>query len=246
MRRLTSSIIVCSLLCASCAAPQTVTDVTPEQSSSSSVISDDVEAAKLQTLRTLFRENDHNFFVIISTGTDKAGANLTAREARAWVLPTDLTESLTPGLYAVVYGPFPDAESANARLQLEKSRYPKAYVKDAGALRVPSQLEEYAASIPVRGLVAIAGRVMLPLMGITIQSRWMEEGGSLCGSRRPAYRFMAMHDDEMLRDAVTPAERAFVFERTDGKPEEDQLTLVIYFEIDEETGEVTSSRFCWD
>jgi hypothetical protein len=79
---------------------------------------------------------DH--FVITATEDSKDLAQKKAAEKGGWVLDTNLYAALTPNKFSVVRGPFArpgDAQQELKFLQSDK-RYPGAYVKDAGEIRI--------------------------------------------------------------------------------------------------------------
>ena len=87
---------------------------------------------------------DGPFFVIAGTFRSKASAQAQAREIGGWVLRTDLYRSLTPGLFAVVNGPYERRADAEAALSEVRGRRPEAYVRSAGASILPSALGDPA------------------------------------------------------------------------------------------------------
>ena len=79
---------------------------------------------------------DH--FVITATEDSKDLAQKQAAEHGGWVLDTNLYAAFTPKKYSVVRGPFAKPGDARQELKFLQSgrRYPGAYVKDAGTVRI--------------------------------------------------------------------------------------------------------------
>jgi hypothetical protein len=90
------------------------------------------------------RGPDGPFFVIAATFRSKASAQAEARERGGWVLRTDLYRSLTPGLFAVVHGPYESRSDAEASLEAVRRLQPEAYVRTAGASILPAALGDPA------------------------------------------------------------------------------------------------------
>ncbi len=139
-----------------------------------------------------------NFVRILSTVKERDAANSIARKNRAWVLPTSLTENLTPNLYAVVKGPFAmiDAEESldhNSYQSGYYSSYPKdSYIKDVGAFLWPDTYPFDQKDYPPGLLQAIAGLVgEASLQSLkSDQIYWSENMINwLCGPTGPAYTF---------------------------------------------------------
>ncbi|HLC75562.1 MAG TPA: hypothetical protein VJB82_00365 [Candidatus Peribacterales bacterium] len=216
-------------------------------SSSSSASSEKIANEKLQNLKNLFRENEHNYFAILSTGKDKSAANNSARDFGAWVLPTDFTSALSPNLYAVVLGPFSEETVAKNAMNTWPVKNPAAYVKDAGRLKVPVEFEKYASALPVRALVAIAGRVQSSLSNVEIQADWREMGGSFCMPIDSAFHITTTQNGKPIADMMSPNEIAQLKEFSgEENPSADSLQRPISFWIVERTGEVVGPHFCWD
>lgn len=90
------------------------------------------------------REPDGPYFVIAATFRSKSSAQAEGRRNGGWVLRTDLYRSLTPGLFAVVHGPYTrraDAESALPNIRVRQS---EAYVRSGGESILPSALGDPA------------------------------------------------------------------------------------------------------
>jgi hypothetical protein len=87
---------------------------------------------------------DGPFFVIAATFRSKASAQAEARDRGGWVLRTDLYRSLTPGLFAVVHGPYERRADAEAVLEVVRRRQPEAYVRTAGESILPLALGDPA------------------------------------------------------------------------------------------------------
>lgn len=223
-----------------------------QEAQSSSVAISSSASDDTSRVSGLFRDNAMNFVVIVATGKDKAAANDIARDFDAWVLPTDLTSNLAPGLYAVVYGPFADADLAKEKMEafpyLTGRSSPTAYVKDAGAFRVPEGFERYAEALPLRILVAFAGRVRsVPLESIDLHVQWVENGGTLCQPTSSAYSFTAMQDGEVLRDSMSPNEIESLKQWTkETDLPKDQQQWSVNFDVVEDTGEVIGTSLCFD
>ncbi len=87
---------------------------------------------------------DGPFFVIAATFRSKASAQAEGRRHGGWVLRTDLYRSLTPGLFAVVHGPYTRRTDAETDLATIRLRQPEAYVRSAGASILPAALGDPA------------------------------------------------------------------------------------------------------
>ena len=103
-----------------------------------------VFAPVLAGLTTVRRDADGPFFVIAATFRSKASAQAEARERGGWVLRTDLYRSLTPGLFAVVHGPYERRADAEAVLDTVRRQQPEAYVRTAGESILPAALGDPA------------------------------------------------------------------------------------------------------
>jgi hypothetical protein len=88
--------------------------------------------------------SDGPFFVIAATFRSKASAQAEARNRGGWVLRTDLYRSLTPGLFAVVHGPYERRSDAEAVLADVRVNQPEAYVRTAGESILPAALGDPA------------------------------------------------------------------------------------------------------
>jgi hypothetical protein len=84
------------------------------------------------------------FFVMAATFRSKASAQAEARANGGWVLRTDLYRSLTPGLFAVVHGPYSRRTDAEAELAGVLARQPEAYVRSGGTSILPAALGDPA------------------------------------------------------------------------------------------------------
>ena len=83
-----------------------------------------------------------DFFVIADTFKSQQDAQTRAATVGGWVLDTDAYSGLGSNLFAVVRGPYANRQAAEQSLKELKSAkgYKAAYVKDGGALRLPSNL----------------------------------------------------------------------------------------------------------
>jgi len=87
---------------------------------------------------------DGPFFVMAGTYRSKASAQAQTRAHGGWVLRTDLYRRLTPGLFAVVRGPYASRADADAMLAHVRPQYPEAYVRTAGESILPAALGDPA------------------------------------------------------------------------------------------------------
>jgi hypothetical protein len=103
-----------------------------------------------------------NFFVITATSDSQARAQKWAAENGGWVLDTDAYSALTPNQFAVVRGPFKTAKLAESRLATLKSgaAYKGAYVKHAGAPRLPTNLGN---AVPAVALAVLLGEISVAI-----------------------------------------------------------------------------------
>ena len=72
-----------------------------------------------------------NYYVIVSSDTTRAEAEART-SAGTWVLDTNLYPRLSPNLYAVVRGPYPDLPMAEGVLDFARRSHPDAYIRNAG------------------------------------------------------------------------------------------------------------------
>jgi hypothetical protein len=118
---------------------------------------------------------DH--FVITATEDSKDLAQKQAAEKGGWVLDTNLYAALAPNKYSVVRGPFAKPGDAQQELKLLQSgqRYPGAYVKDAGKIRI-------SALFGGKSTPAIAA-ALLGELHVTLNER--PGGGNPCEPQEP-------------------------------------------------------------
>ena len=130
---------------------------------------------------------DGPFFVIAATFRSKASAQAEGRRNGGWVLRTDLYRSLTPGLFAVVHGPFTRRTDAETALSTIRVRQPEAYVRSAGASILPVALGDPALLAALLGEVTTEaaegapGAPCAPDEGYT-SIRMMGPGGDMLGA----------------------------------------------------------------
>lgn len=130
---------------------------------------------------------DGPFFVIAATFRAKASAQAEARARGGWVLRTDLYRSLTPGLFAVVHGPYVRRPDAEAQLADVRRRQPEAYVRAGGASILPAALGDPALLAALLGEVstmAAAGAPGAPCAPSEAYTsvRMMGPGGDMLGA----------------------------------------------------------------
>jgi hypothetical protein len=92
------------------------------------------------------------FFVVAGSFRSKASAQQVAHRIGAWVLRSDLYAGMTPGHYAVVFGPYADRRDAEA--QQAASGVPEAYVRTAGPPMLPAFLGDAALLSALLGEIA--------------------------------------------------------------------------------------------
>ena len=92
------------------------------------------------------------FFVVAGSFRSKASAQQVAHRSGAWVLRSDLYAGMTPGHYAVVFGPY--ADRADAEAQQAASGVPEAYVRTAGPSMLPAFLGDAALLSALLGEIA--------------------------------------------------------------------------------------------
>lgn len=220
----------------------------PRSSTSSSISHIDHE----KSLHNLLKEKDHNFFVVLATSKDTVSANNKAKDLGAWTLFTDHTSQFTPHLYAVVYGPFFDLETAQTKLLslptyiLEQVSHP--YVKDAGRLMIPPELQAFPTSVPAGVLVALGGRLSAEsVSAIGIDSAWEEEGGTLCNRTSSVFVYTPTLNGQPIFDSFSPNEISLYKKLSrNSNPSIRQLQWRVGFSIVEKTGEIIGTQFCWD
>ena len=99
-----------------------------------------------------------------------------------WVLDTDFYPALTPGLYAVVRGPFADKGTAQAQLDSLKRWHKDAYLKDAGA----------PLALPALGSAALDARLMAAILGeVAVEVTRHKGADNPCEPQEP-YRAVAL------------------------------------------------------
>jgi hypothetical protein len=229
-----------------------ITSSSSSSSFSSSTPSSIVQIDHEKSLQNLVREKDHNFFVVLATSKDKVLANNKAKDLGAWTLFTDHTSQFTPHLYAVVYGPFFDRETAQEKLLslptyiLEQVSHP--YVKDAGRLMIPAELQAFSTSVPMSVLAALHGRLSAEsVSAIDIDFAWEEEGGTLCNRTSSVFVFTPTHNGQPIFDSLSPNEISLYKKLSrNSSPSIRQLQWRVHFSIVEKTGEVIGTQFCWD
>ena len=92
------------------------------------------------------------FFVVAGSFRSKSSAQQVAHRVGAWVLRSDLYAGMTPGHYAVVYGPYSDRRDAEA--QQAAAGVPEAYVRTAGPSMLPAFLGDVALLSALLGEIA--------------------------------------------------------------------------------------------
>jgi hypothetical protein len=114
--------------------------------------------ATVVTLSAAGRAQAADFFVVTDTLKSQQDAQARAAAVGGWVLDTDAYTALSPGLFAVVRGPYSNRHIADQRLKELKviKTYKAAYVKDAGTLRVPLTI---AKSVPPKVMAALLGEL---------------------------------------------------------------------------------------
>ncbi|NNF59186.1 MAG: hypothetical protein HKN04_13205 [Rhodothermaceae bacterium] len=96
------------------------------------------------------------YFVMTGSFANKAAAQAYAQRHDGWVLPTNLYSALTPGLFAVVHGPFGERADAEVALTTIQRTQPEAYVRRGGypyllpELGPPGLLAAFLGSVQVR------------------------------------------------------------------------------------------------
>lgn len=203
------------------------------------------------TLAQTFGTTDHFYVVILATTRDQSAANARAKDLGAWVLPTSLTSNLAPNLYAVVRGPYNDQDEAKNQLHIAKNMHgnmlQNPYVKDAGTLLVPKGLAYFEADIPLRVLVAFAGRIQdTPLTSLTIQWMYKEHGSSPCDPQSSFYSFVALRDGKELVDALSPSQFKALEGMYEGLNDTFRRTMPIRFYLPIHTGDIVAEQLCMD
>ena len=92
------------------------------------------------------------FFVVAGSFRSKASAQQVAHRTGAWVLRSDLYAGMTPGHYAVVFGPY--AHRADADAKQASAGLPGAYVRTAGPSMLPAFLGDAALLSALLGEIA--------------------------------------------------------------------------------------------
>ena len=94
------------------------------------------------------------FFVVAGSFRSKSSAQQVAHRVGAWVLRSDLYAGMTPGHYAVVFGPYADRADADAQQATVQGRLPEAYVRTAGTPMLPAFLGDAALLSALLGEIA--------------------------------------------------------------------------------------------
>ena len=116
--------------------------------------------ASFVVLSTAGRTWAADFFVVTDTFKSQQDAQNRAASVGGWALDTDAYTGFGPGLFAVVRGPYTSRQVAERELKELKTikTYRTAYVKDAGALRLPPNLVK---SVPPKVLAALLGELSI-------------------------------------------------------------------------------------
>lgn len=247
----TPTFVACALLLAGCQTTQESRSYNSSSSSSSSLSTSSFSSSSSSFSSKgpvqMESENGHHYFLILSTGTNKAAENTLAREDGSWVLPTDLTSTLTPHLYAVVRGPFHTEEEAKqAGAGLRPTFLTGGYVKDAGALKIPTTFATDAQTVPASVLIAMTGWLSDPA-GVTFTVSQEETGGTLCAPIGPALRVSAMRGRTQIREEMT-AKQIALLKKFFGEEtlSQDEQTTGVFFWVSKESGEVVAPSICLD
>jgi hypothetical protein len=168
-----------------------------------------------------------DFFVVTDTFKSQEEAQERAAKVGGWALDTDAYPGLAPGLFAVVRGPFASKEAAERELKEFPAARPRsAYVKDAGALRLPAALTR---SVPPALLAALLGE-----LSIKVKDR--PGGENPCEPDEPY--------QELLVSIVT---EEHTYDQKTGKDgtKPSRVTLDLgSFSLIKRTGEVQRMRIC--
>jgi len=166
---------------------------------------------------------DH--FVITATEDSKDLAQKKAAEKGGWVLDTNLYAALTPNKFSVVRGPFARPGDAQQELKFLQSgkRYPGAYVKDAGEIRI-------SALFGGKSTPTIAA-ALLGELHVTLTEQ--PGGGSPCEPQEP-YVDVELSFMSLERNADGTGEAVL------RKIDLGSLTII------KRTGEIEHMRVCWE
>jgi hypothetical protein len=169
-----------------------------------------------------------DFFVITDTFKSQQDAQTRAAGGGGWVLDTDAYSGLGSNLFAVVRGPYASRQSAEQHLKELKSAkgFKAAYVKDGGALRLPSNLVK---SVPPKLLAALLGELSIAITD-------MPGGSNPCEPQEP-------YQDVSI--SVVTLDRTYDDKKgTDGvKPRRLNLDIGGFWVI-KRTGEIERMRVC--
>ena len=94
------------------------------------------------------------FFVVAGSFRSKSSAQQVAHRVGAWVLRSDLYAGMTPGHYAVVFGPYADRLDAERQQSNVQPQLPEAYVRTAGPSMLPAFLGDAALLSALLGEIA--------------------------------------------------------------------------------------------
>ena len=170
-----------------------------------------------------------DWFVFTSAGKDQSAAQATAATNGGWVLDTDFYPALTPGLYAVVRGPFADKGTAQAQLDSLKRWHKDAYLKDGGA----------PLALPALGSAALDARLIAALLGeLAVEVTRHKGADNPCEPQEP-YRAVALSWTSIAR-VYDPASGDISVEASK------QAIDLGGFWIIESTGEIDRMRVCME
>jgi len=197
-------------------------------------------------LKELSRDDGNNYFIILASSRDKEAMKMKALELGGWVLETSLTELLAPNLYAVVYGPFKDSESAKQRsYRAYTGKVPStSYVKNAGKLQLPVGLPFNGSILPVGVSQALAAEIDLSFVSAKIPFVQLQrDDGTLCHNLSNSFG-VSISLNQPYKRRVIDAKTAEVrgISSSDAMETLNEITLWVIAD----TGEVLFPVLCFD
>lgn len=220
-----------------------VSSVVSRSSSSDEDGFDDAEGRTLvpdEKQARVLTDSGENYLAILATFPDRESAKRAAVNLGAWVLPTDLTESLTPGLYAVVHGPFSDPESAKLY------GVPGGYVKNAGKFLAPADLPFDPAGLPIGVLQAVLGEVDLSFLSAKPFIELSSHDGTFCRNHGNSFQAVFSFTKPYTRRIFSDKALAWIKQRGFTTPQQDVTSTALTLWTQADTGEISFQIPCFD
>jgi hypothetical protein len=170
-----------------------------------------------------------DYYVITGTHKTQEEAQQIAAMKGGWVLNTNFYNQLTPGLYAVVRGPFKTKIDADKQLAwlIKGGRYPGSYVRNAGSINIEIKI----------GNKALSPQMLAALLGeLRIDVSEHKGGSNPCEPQEP-YKQISLKYFTLVR-GYDAKKNQVTFE-----PKVVELDIGQFWEI-KESGEIDRMRIC--